>query len=100
MKTSLSRHVTACSLLAVALWLAADPALAQESVIAPIGEQFNSWIQVFEVDIYPVLVSVGLIIGVAICCFVSLKFGAFAIVGVIVGALIWGARETITNLGT
>lgn len=99
MKSPIKHQVIACALLAAALWIAADPAMAQESIIAPIGEQFYSWISVFETDLYPVAVTAGLLIGVALACFVSLKIGIFAICGVVAAALLWGAREAIVNLG-
>ena len=94
------RQAIACALIAAALWLAADPAIAQESIIAPVGEQFFSWIDVFETDLYPVAVTGGLLIAVAVCVFVSLKFGFFAVCGVVAAALLWGAREAIIGLGT
>lgn len=97
---SIRRRAAACALLAVALWLAADPAMAQESIIAPVGEQFYSWISVFETDLYPVAVTAGLLIGIALCAFVSLKIGIFAVCGVVAAALLWGARDAIVNLGT
>ena len=96
---SIRRQVVACALIAVALWLAAEPAMAQQSIIAPVGEQFYSWIDIFETDLFPVAVTGGLLIAVALCAFVSIKIGLFGIAGVVAAALLWGAREAIINLG-
>jgi hypothetical protein len=97
--TSTKNRVIACALLALALWSAAEPAAAQ-SIIEPVGEQFNSWIDTFEADLFPVTVTGGLLLAVALGVFMSIKIGIFAVVGVVACAVLWGTREAIIALGS
>ena len=86
--------------VAVCLWLAAiDPALAQESIIAPIGEQFNSWTDTFQGDFFPFLVTLGILIAIGLGSVVSIKIGAFAFAGVVAAAVAWGTRTGVIGLG-
>jgi hypothetical protein len=100
MKASIKSQAVACALLAVALWLAADPAVAQESILAPVGEQFFSWIDTFEADLFPAAVTGGLLLAVAVAVFMSIKVGIVAVAGVVAAAILWGQREAIIAFGS
>lgn len=100
MKHGIKRQVVKAGLLAVALWLVAmQPTLAQDSIIAPVGDQFFSWIDTFNTDFYPVLVSAGILVAVFLGAVVSIKLGIFAFVGVVAAAIAWGLRIGVIALG-
>lgn len=93
-------EVAKYAVIAVCLWLAAmEPALAQESIIAPIGEQFYSWTDTFQGDFYPFLVTLGILVAIGLGCLVSVKIGAFAFAGVVAAAVAWGTRTGVIGLG-
>lgn len=101
MKQTLGHEVAKAGLIAVCLWLAAtDPSFAQSSIIAPIGEEFYSWISTFEVDLFPFLVTLGILVAIGLGCLVSIKIGAFAFAAVVASAAAWGTREGVVALGT
>ncbi len=95
------RDMLKYGLIAAALWFVAtsDTAMAQESVIAPIGEQFNSWIDTFDSLIFPAVVAGGLLLCVALGMLVSAKIGILGFCAVVAGAIAWNLHETITTLG-